>query len=60
MDMSELLSFHERETNSGKMDSFCSGLAVLIATTFNYLFDAGIIETLVIASLTIFYLSMGY
>ncbi len=59
----ELLLFRERGTNSGENDFLCSALTylvVLIATTFNNLFDVGIIETLVIASLTILYLNMGY
>ncbi len=61
--MSESLLFHERRTNSGEIDFFYSAfirLAILVTTTFNDLFDVGIVETLVIASFTILHLSMGY
>ncbi len=63
MGMSESLSFCERVTNSGEMGFLCSALArlaVLVAATFNDLLDAGVIKTLVVAGLTILYLSMGY
>ncbi len=63
MGMFESLLFCERETNSREIDFFCSAficLAVLAATTFNDLFDVGVVKTLVIADLTILYISMRY
>ncbi len=63
MGMSESLSFREGAMNSGEMDFLCSALArlaVLVAATFNDLLDAGVVKTLVVADLTILYLSMGY
>ncbi len=56
MGMSESLSFREGGTNFGEIDFFCSALthlAILVAATFNDLFDAGIVETLIVAGLTI-------
>lgn len=63
MDMSELLLFCEEETNSGKIDFFCSAftcLAIFVTATFNDLFDIGVVETLVIVDFTILHLSMRY
>ncbi len=61
--MSESLSFRKRGTNSGEMSflySTLTRLAIFIAATFNDLFDAGVVETLVVADLIILHLSMGY
>ncbi len=61
--MSESLSFREGATNSGEMDFLFSALArfaVLVAAIFNDLLNAGVVKTLVVAGLTILYLSLGY
>ncbi len=63
MNIFKLFLFHKGGTNSGEMDFFCSTftrLTILVATTFNDLCDTGVVEILVIASLTILYFSMGY
>ncbi len=63
LDMSKLLSFCEEETNSGEINLFYSALthlAVFVAVTFNNLFDISIVKILVIAGLTILYLSIRY
>ncbi len=63
MGMSESLLFGEGATNSGEMDFLYSAfarLAVLVAVTFNDLLDVGVVKTLVVAGLTILYLSMRY
>ena len=61
--MSESLSFYEEGSNSREIDFFCSAficLAILIAATFNDLFDIGVIKTLVLVGLIILYLNMEY
>ena len=63
MSIFESLSFCERRINFRKMDfsySILICLAVLVIVTFNDFFDAGVVETLIIAGLTILHLSMGY
>ncbi len=63
MGISKSLSFCEGRTNFGEIDFLCPALtrlAVFVAATFNDLFDTSVVETLVVADLTILHLSMRY
>ena len=63
MGISKSLSFYEKRTNSEEINFSYSAftcLIVLVVATFNNLFDAGIVKTLVVVGFTILYLSMRY
>lgn len=59
----ESLLFYNKETNFRDIYLFyptLTRLAILIATILSDLFDIDIIESLIIANITILYFSMGY